>query len=290
MLVNLKEICEIAEKRGIGVGAFNVPNLETLTAVLEEAEELNAPVIIQHAEVHDSLIPIEIIAPIMVDMAKKAHVPVCVHLDHGETFGECMKALRLGFTSVMIDASALEYNENVAMTAKVVEIAHCMGASVEAELGHILVSESGSSEGGIKQSECNPDDCYTDPDMAKDFVEKTRVDALAIAFGTAHGIYVTKPVLDLDRITKIKEKINIPFVMHGGSGVSEEEFKIAITNGVRKINYYTYMTLAGTKEVIDLLEKTEKKELIPFHDIVLAGKRGMKENVKEAMRIFLMEG
>lgn len=142
MLVTLKEICEIADKRGIGIGAFNVPNLESLTAALEAAEELNAPVILSHAEAHDELIPIEIIGPIMIKMAKKASVPVCVHLDHGVSFEECMKALHIGFTSVMIDASAYDYEENIKQTAKVVEIAHAMGASVEAELGHILKFEA----------------------------------------------------------------------------------------------------------------------------------------------------
>lgn len=289
MLVTLKEICEIADKKGIGIGAFNVPNLESLTAVLESAEELDTPVILSHAEVHDALIPIEIIGPIMIDMAKKASVPVCVHLDHGVSFEECMKALRIGFTSVMIDASAQDYEENVKQTAKVVEIAHAMGASVEAELGHILKSEAGALEDGVTQGKGNPDDCYTNPETAKDFVERTKVDALAIAFGTAHGIYVTKPVLDLDRITAIKEKIDIPFVMHGGSGVSEDEFKIAIKNGIRKINYYTYMALAGAKEVQKLFNKKQPEEKIQFHEIVLAGKRGMKEDIQTAMNTFLMK-
>ncbi len=289
MLVTLKEICEIADKRGIGVGAFNVPNLESLTAALEAAEELNAPVILSHAEAHDELIPIEIIGPIMIKMAKKASVPVCVHLDHGVSFEECMKALHIGFTSVMIDASAYDYEENIKQTAKVVEIAHAMGASVEAELGHILKFEAESSKEGVTQNDVNPEECYTDPDTAKDFVERTNVDALAIAFGTAHGIYVTKPVLDLDRITAIKEKIDIPFVMHGGSGVSKEEFKIAIRNGIRKINYYTYMALAGAEEVEKLLDEKQPEEKVQFHDIALAGKAGMKENIKEAIKIFLME-
>lgn len=289
MLVTLKEIMEIAEERGIAVGAFNGTTLEGLTAILEAAEEMDTPVIIQHAQVHDAVIPMEIVGPIMIDMAKKAKVPVCVHLDHGVTFERCMQALRLGFTSVMIDASAEDYEENVKLTAKVVEIAHSMGASVEAELGHILVSEEGAEEGGITQSNVNPDDCYTDPDTAKDFVERTGVDALAIAFGTAHGVYVTKPVLDLDRITEIKKKIDIPFVMHGGSGVSEAEFKTAIKNGIRKINYYTYMAMAGADAVLELTEGKTREDHLQFHDLSMAAKKGMKENVKEAMRIFLLK-
>lgn len=285
MLVTLKEICGIAEEKGIGVGAFNVPNLESLTAVLEAAEELNAPVIIQHAEVHDELIPIEVIAPIMVDMAKKASVPVCVHLDHGITYHECMKALRLGFTSVMYDASAAPYEDNVSQTKEVVKAAHAMGASVEAELGTILSGE-GSSE---SREETNLNDIYTDPDTAKDFVERTGVDALAIAFGTAHGIYKETPVLDLDRIIKIREKTDAALVMHGGSGVSDKEFKTAIKNGIRKINYYTYMALAGAEAILKETDGKTGDDHLLFHDLALAGKAGMKENIKKAMNIFLMK-
>ena len=289
MLVTLKEIMKIAEERKIAIGAFNGTTLEGLTAIIEAAEEMNTPVVLQHAQVHDAVMPMETIAPIMIDMAKKAKVPVCVHLDHGTSFKRCMEALRLGFTSVMIDASDKDYEENIAITSKVVEIAHDMGASVEAELGHILVSEEGADEGGITQKNVNPDDCYTDPKTAKDFVERTGVDALAIAFGTAHGVYVTKPVLDLDRITKIKEKIDIPFVMHGGSGVSEEEFKTAIKNGIRKINYYTYMAMAGANAVLELTNGKNKEDHLQFHDMAIAAKQGMKENVKEAMRIFMLK-
>lgn len=291
MLVTSKEICEIAQEKGIGIGAFNGANLESLTAIIEAAEELKLPVIVQHAEVHESLIPIEVIGPIMIDMAKKASVPVCVHLDHGESFDECMKALRIGFSSIMIDASAKPFEENIATTAKVVEIAHAMGASVEAELGNILVSDvpDASHEGGVAMSSANASDCYTNPDEAKKFVDETGVDILAISFGTAHGIYASKPVLDLERITEIKNKIDIPFVMHGGSGLSKKEFQTAIKNGVCKINYYTYMALAGADGVMNFLDGKTKKDNVQFHDIAIAGKVAMKEDVKNAMKIFAMQ-
>lgn len=284
MLVTLKEICHIAEEKGMAVGAFNTPNLEALTAVIEAAEEVGTPVIISHAEVHGALIPMEIIAPIMISAAKRAAVPVCVHLDHGTSSSACMQALRLGFTSIMFDASALPYEQNVEKTAEVVKIAHAMGASVEAELGHILTSDDNALEGGTHIDNAS-DDCYTDPADAKDFVAKTGVDALAIAFGTAHGIYKSKPVLDLDRITAIKEQVDLPFVMHGGSGVSDDEFRTAIKNGIRKINYYTYMALAGGEAVLTTINNCANPDELQFHDLALAGKRGMKENARNAMMV-----
>lgn len=281
MLVPLKELLADAKEKSYAVGAFNCPNLESVLAIIGAAEELQCPVILNHAEVHNTLIPIETIAPVMLDFAKKASVPVCVHLDHGTTFEMCIKAIRLGFTSIMYDASGAEYEANVAHTEEMVRIAHACGVSVEAELGHILTSEnSGQPE--------NPDDIYTSPASARDFVERTGVDALAIAFGTAHGIYKVKPVLDLDRILKIKEAVDIPFVMHGGSGLSETEFRAAIKNGITKINYYTYMTLAGGQEVIRKLSGKTSEDTVFFHDISLWAADAMKANVREAMRIFSM--
>ena len=243
MLVNMNELMKDANAKGYAVGAFNATNLESLTAVIAAAEETGHGIILNHAEVHFPLMPLELIGPIMVDLAKKASVPVCVHLDHGTCLETCMKAIRIGFTSVMLDASANDYEANVRDTAIICRLAHSVGVTVEAELGHIFSSDIGVNKGAVQEtldSFDSVDDVYTDPDMAKDFVERTGVDALAIAFGTAHGVYQIKPKLDLDRISLIKEKIDIPLVMHGGSGLSKEEFQTAIKNGIRKINYYTY--------------------------------------------------
>lgn len=289
MLVTLKEILSEAHKQKYAVGAFNVPNLESIIAVIQAAEEEGVPVIIQHAEVHEDLITLDIIGPIMLEFAKAAKVPVCVHLDHGASFDLCMKAIRLGFTSIMYDASGKSFEENLSETKEVVRIAHAVGVSVEAELGHIFTSSVGGGEGrgavGLSDYE-SVEDCYTNPDLAREFVEATGVDALAISFGTTHGVYLTAPALDLNRILAIKEKIDIPFVMHGGSGVSDEDFKTAIHNGITKINYFTYMSLAGGKEVADSLGKSPDMKNTFFHDISLAGIRGMKENARKAMRIF----
>lgn len=228
MLVTLKELLADAKKNKYAVGAFNVPNLEAIRAVIEAAEELNSPVILQHAEVHEGLVSIEEIGPLMLDYAHKAKVPVAVHLDHGATFEMCVKAIQMGFTSVMYDASSKEYEVNRDETKEIVKIAHAVGVSVEAELGHIFTSAVGGGEGrGSDSSEDyeDLDDVYTDPDLAKHFVEETDVDCLAIGFGTVHGVYLKEPKLDLDRITLIKDKVDVPFVMHGGSGVSEKIIK-----------------------------------------------------------------
>ena len=292
MLVSLKELMKDACEKGYAVGAFNTPNLESLIAVIKAAEETGRGVILNHAEVHFPLIPIEDIGPIMIKYAKEASVPVCVHLDHGESMETCMKAIRLGFTSVMLDASATDYEANVRDTALICKLAHSVGVTVEAELGHIFASDNGL--GNPKEQESlesfeSADDVYTDPDLAKDFVERTGVDALAIAFGTVHGVYKKKPKLDLDRIKLIKDKIDVPFVMHGGSGLSKEEFQTAIRNGIRKINYYTYMTLAGGKAVKDALSKVGEGENVFYHDIPLISIEAMKKNVVEAIKIFSLE-
>lgn len=293
MLVSLKELMKDAEKGGYAVGAFNVSNLESLMAIMQAAEETGRGVILNYAEVHAPFLSMEQAALIMLDAAKKAKVPVCVHLDHGSSMESCIQAIRLGFTSVMLDASAEDYETNVRETKEIVRLAHSVGVTVEAELGHIFSSDMGLAE-SPKEAETlesfdSAEVVYTDPATAKDFVERTGVDVLAIAFGTTHGIYTKKPKLDLERITKIKEAIDIPFVMHGGSGLSKEEFQTAIRNGIRKINYYTYMTLAGGRAVKEALDQKSPDENIFFHDIPMIAVEAMKENVKEAIQVFGME-
>lgn len=289
MLVTLKEILDEAKEEKYGVGAFNTPNLEAVKAVIEAAEEINSPVILQHAEVHNDLIPIEEIGPVMLDYARRATVPVAVHLDHGASFDMCVKAIRQGFTSVMYDASSKPYEENLEETKEIVRIAHAAGVSVEAELGHIFTSEVGSGEGGAADSSEdyeNLNDVYTNPELAKEFVKATGIDCLAIAFGTVHGMYVKKTKLDLDRITAIKEKINVPFVMHGGSGVSEENYRIAIHNGICKINYFTYMSKAGGEAVKNYIDTQTSDVPVFFDQLSKIACEGMKVDVKQAIQIF----
>ena len=199
-----------------------------------------------------------------------------------------------------VKAEELGINERIQMTLErwyifnplvlilFVEYAHERGASVEAELGHILTSKAGAAEGNGKSY--TREEAYTDPEMAKEFIERTNVDALAIGFGTAHGIYTEKPVLDLNRIALIKSAKDIPYVMHGGSGLSEEEYRTAIHNGIRKINYYTYLSLAGGRGVMQYLEDKKDKDAIYFEDIAKAGITAMKADVKRAMKIFESDG
>lgn len=296
MLASLNELMADAEKKGYAVGAFNAVTYQSLAAAIEAAEEMGTGIILNHAEVHFPIISLEEIGPIMVERAKKAKVPVCVNLDHGSSVETCIKAIQLGFNSIMLDASGDDYETNVKNTALVTRLAHSVDVAVEAELGHVFLSEIGLST-TVGESLDNMEDyvnadadsLYTDPDLAKDFVERTGVDALAIAFGTAHGVYKKKPVLDLERIRLVREKVNVPLVMHGGSGLTKEEFHTAIRNGIRKINYYTYMAIAAGKAVKEYVENIEEGKTLFYHDISVIAKNAMKEDIKQAIKIFSLK-
>ncbi len=273
MLVSLKEILKIAEAKKIAIGSFNTPNLESLLAVIGAAEKTNSPVIIMHAQVHEemNLITLDEIGEIMLLVADKATVPVCVHLDHGTDLAYIKKALDIGFTSVMYDGSTLPYEENYANTCIAVESAEKYGASVEAEIGSMGAREGGGA---------NDESIYTDPETAKKFAESTGIDALACAFGTAHGVYLKAPKLDFPRLEKIDSLTDIPLVMHGGSGVSAEDYKKVIARGIRKINYYTYMSKAAGVAVAEMNDKTF------FHDIALCARTAMEKDVINAIGMF----
>lgn len=277
MLVNLKEILSLAERSGNAVGAFNTPNLPSLHAVIEAAEEANRPVILMHAQVHEEmgLCTLEEIAPIMIRAAKAATVPVCVHLDHGTDPEYVKRGMELGFTSVMFDGSELDESENLRITQEIVALAHEKGISVEAEIGSM-----GAREGGTSSSR---EALYTDPETARAFAEASGIDALACAFGTAHGLYTEAPKLDFERVRKIRELTGLPLVMHGGSGVSDRDFATAIRCGIRKINYYTYMAKAGA----DALQNRSVGYLpAMYHDLEKLAQEAMKQNVRIALEIF----
>lgn len=275
MLVTLNEILTLAGEKNCAVGAFNTPNLECVSAVLNAAERLGVPVILSHAELHEDVAPLAVIGPVMVQAAKNATVPVCVHLDHCETLSYMEQALKLGFTGVMYDGSALSYGENAANTRLAVAMAKEYGADVEAEIGTLPSREGGeaAAEGPI----------YTDPELAVKFCAETGIDALAPSFGTAHGIYKSKPVLDLERVRVIAEKTGLPLVMHGGSGVSPEDFRTAIRNGIRKINYYSYMSKAGTQAALEVLERGD---VTFYHEVAMAAQKAMEADAEGAMRVF----
>lgn len=278
MLASLKEVLAEGKKRKIAIGSFNTPNLESLLAVLGAAEELGVPVIVAHAQCHESVSPLDKIGRVMVELAKAAAVPVCVHLDHGEDAGYCRRAIVLGFTSVMIDHSTLPYEENVAGTKEVVSYAHAHGVDVEAELGRLPQREGG----GAPTAE-RPEDLYTNPDLVNDYTDRTGVDALAIAFGTAHGIYRVKPVLNMDIISEVRRRTDIPLVMHGGSGISPEEYREVIRRGISKINYYTYMSYAGYAAAKTQVEQAPTGF---YHDLALRAEVAMKENALATLRVF----
>ncbi len=272
MIVTLKEILEIAEKKGIAVGSFNALSMPYAQAIIAAAEELDQPVILMHAQVHEEmgLCKMEEVAPMMRWFAENAKVPVCVHLDHGTDLDYVKRGLELGFTSVMYDGSNLPTDQNIANTKIAVEMAKKTGASVEAEIGSMGAGEGGG-EGGAS--------VYTDPEQAAAFVNETGIDALACAFGTAHGFYATAPKLDMERLSAIYDNISVPIVMHGGSGVSEDDYREVIRRGVRKVNYYTYMAKAGGEAI-------SGKTYAQFHDALVDAIAAMKENVKTAMKVF----
>jgi len=277
MLVSLQEIMSYAEKKQCAIGAFNTPNLESIMAVLENAETYQVPVIIAHAQVHESVMPLETIGPVMVLCAKRSKVPVCVHLDHGVSLDYIEKALELGFTSAMYDGSRLSFEENVENTIKAVKMARKYGAGIEAELG-VMGSSLHSSEGAEGER-----GIYTDPEDARKFVELTHVDALAASFGTVHGIYAEKPKLDFQRIEQIKELTKTPLVMHGGSGLSRDDYITSIEKGIRKINYYTYMAREAASAAKELLNEQEGAL---FHDVAVAAVEAMRKDTGKAMKVF----
>ena len=232
MLVSMNDVLLPAKAGRYGVGYFNAVNIEMARAIIETAEELNAPVMVGTAEVLLPTTPLERVAEYLIPMAKKATVPVCIHFDHGLNFETCMQALHLGFTSVMYDCSTATYEENVLQVAEMVKICHATGVTVEGELGHV-----GDNEGEGKLE--NPSDYYTDPAVAADFVRRTGVDSLAVAVGNAHGAYKFPPKLDFERISTISADTGLPLVLHGGSGLSDEDFRKAVSRGVCKVNIFT---------------------------------------------------
>ncbi|MDE5896238.1 MAG: class II fructose-bisphosphate aldolase [Clostridia bacterium] len=235
MLVNLNDVLIDAQKNKYAVGLFNTINTEMLQAAIEAAEELNSPIIIGTAEILLPYGELSLISPSMIAAAKNARVPVVVHYDHGLTFTRCMEALKLGYSSIMFDGSTSSHEDNIENTAKIVKIAHAFGASVESELGHVGEAANASAS-----------DALTTAEEAYHFTSATGTDALAVAIGTAHGVYKSKPKLDFERLKEIRSEVNTPLVLHGGSGLSDDDFKKCIDCGIAKINIFTDLILAAT--------------------------------------------
>ncbi|SHJ16737.1 fructose-bisphosphate aldolase, class II [Geosporobacter subterraneus DSM 17957] len=277
MLVSGKQILQHAHENGYAVGAFNVNNMEQVQAIIEAAEAMESPVIIQASQGGLKYAGVEYIAEMAKVAAQKASVPVAIHLDHGTDFKQIMLCIRNGFTSVMVDASKHSLEKNIEITKHIVEAAHAAGVSVEAELGKI-----GGTEDDITVDE--KDATYTDPDEAERFVKETGVDCLAIAVGTAHGPYKGEPKLDFDRIKVIKEKLNIPLVLHGSSGVPEASIKKVISLGINKINIDTDIRMAFHKAVKEFIHNNPD-EYDP-RMILGPSKLAMKQVIAEKMQMF----
>lgn len=273
-LVKMKDLLKRAEEKNIGCGAFSVGNMEMVKGAIRAAEELNTPIILQIAEVRLKNSPLHLMGPMMVQAAKEAKVYVAVHLDHGLTFETVDKALEFGFTSVMLDASTLPFEENIAKVKTVVEKARKYGATVEAELGLVGGSEDGSCDHGIR---------CTDPDDAVVYARETGIDALAVAIGNAHGNYPVAPTLAFDVLEKIHEKVDIPLVLHGGSGITDKDFQRAISLGIRKVNIATASFNSLTAHVEKYMASTDKHN---FFDLNEAMVQGTYENVKRHILVF----
>jgi fructose-bisphosphate aldolase class II len=277
VLVSGKELFQAAKQGGYAVGAFNVNNMEIIQAIIEAAEEEKPPVFLQASQGGIKYAGIEYIAGLAKTAAEKATVPVALNLDHGTSFTQVVQCIRHGFSAVMIDGSQHPYEDNIAITQKVIEVAHPCGVSVEAELGKI-----GGVEDDIKVE--SADATFTDPKEAAEFVERTKVDALAIAIGTAHGVYKGEPKLDFDRLAEITAATDVPLVLHGASGVGDESIRKAVSLGICKINIDTELRQAFTKAVQEVVH-TSPKEFDP-RKLLGPAREAMKEVVRYKMRLF----
>ena len=272
MLVNLIDVLAKAKKVGYAVGLFNTTDTDMLEAAISAAEELQSPIIIGTAEILLPYGELKLIAPSLIEAAKRASVPVVVHYDHGLTYERCVEALQLGFSSVMFDGSAGDPALNTKQTAEIVRLAHAMGASVEGEIGHV---GQGATDDGLVT------DSYTTPQEAIDFVNATGVDALAVAIGSAHGVYKSKPRLDLQRLREISAAVDTPLVLHGGSGLSDDDFRNVIAGGMSKINIFTDLCLAGSQAMADGISSG-----MDYLNIRNAKVNAIREVVKNKIRLF----
>lgn len=274
MLVNMRDLLSDAQKGNYAVGSFSVANMEMVLGVIKAAEELNAPIILQIAEVRLKQSPLEIIGPLMVAAAKNAKVPVAVHFDHGKTIEKITQALEIGFTSVMFDGSHLPLDENIEFTKKIIEIARKYDASVEAEIGCVGGSEDGSEDIAIN---------CTKPEDAVKFENETGVDALAIAIGNAHGNYKSTPKLRFDILSEVEQKTHTPLVLHGGTGISPDDFVRCSKTGIKKINIAT--------ATFDRVEQSvrsayESGSINGYYDLQGAEVEGAYQNAKKHILIF----
>lgn len=283
MLVNMNDVLRPAKQHKYAVGLFNAVNLELARGIIAAAESSRSPVIVGTAEILLPYGPLEEVSYYLIPMAKKASVPVVVHLDHGLTYDTCIQALELGFSSVMYDCSTDSYEDNVKKVKEMADIAHSYGATIEGELGHVGDNE-GSAEGSDHLAD--PSKYFTDPKLAKDFVEKTGVDALAIAVGNAHGAYKLPPKLDFERIRTIAKTIDVPLVLHGGSGLTDNDFRQAIKDGISKVNIFTDINVAAVEAEFKNFSSMDKGII----DLIPAAVEAVKQESLKKMKLFSSDG
>ena len=283
MLVNMNEVLLPAKRNHYAVGLFNAVNLELARGIIAAAESTGSPVIMGTAEVLLPYGPLEEVSYYLLPMAKKAQVPVVVHLDHGLRKETCIQALELGFSSIMYDCSTDSYDENVKKVKEMADIAHSYDATIEGELGHVGDNPE-SAEGS--SSLPDPSAFFTDPKMAKDYVEKTVIDALAIAVGNAHGAYKLPPKLDFERIRTIAGMVDVPLVLHGGSGLTDQDFKQAIQEGISKVNIFTDINVAAVKAEFERFSSMDKGLI----DLIPAAVEAVKQETMKKMKLFSSDG
>lgn len=272
-LVNMKVLLENAEYDNYGVGAFSVANMEMIMGVIQAAQELNSPAILQIAQVRLPYSPLHLIGPMMVAAAERATVPIAVHFDHGTDLEAIKQALDLGFTSVMIDASHLPIEQNIDIVGKVKDLADRYHAAVEAEVGQL-----GGSEGNTEDLEM----FYSDPLEVQKLYESTKVDAIALSIGNVHGLYKNEPKLKFELLSETRKLVSVPLVLHGGSGISSEDFRKCISMGIRKVNIATANFTAVENSVRDYCSK-DKKDFFQLSSQMVSG---MQQNVIQHMNIF----
>ena len=275
-LVPMTDVLNKANEEGYAVGGFNINNLEFLQGIIRAAEEVNAPLILQTSEGAMSYIGSDYVVGMVEAATKDVDIPVALHLDHGGSFEKAMECIRLGYSSVMIDGSKYPFEENISLTKKVVESAHSVGVSVEAELGKL-----GGQEDGVSVDARNA--TFTKPDEAVEFIEKTGVDALAIAIGTAHGVYEGEPELDFERLEEINERTDIPLVLHGASGVSDDDVTKAVSLGINKVNVNTAFQQAFSGKVRELMDNDP--DLYDPRKYCGPGREAIKAKVKEKIDV-----
>lgn len=270
-LYTMKELLQDARNKHYGIGYLNAVNMEMTRAYIRAAEEAHSPIIIGTAEGLLGYADFEWITPMLLDQARRAKVPVAVHLDHTYHFGTLMQALRLGFGSVMYDGTRGDRQSNIAMSREIAKIAHPMGVGLECELGIVagLSDEGGHTDQMV----------YTNPGEAKEFVEQTGADFLAISIGTVHGVYQATPKLDIPRLEQINAAVDVPLVLHGGSGLSDDDFRNTIRGGISKVNVYTDIIIAARQAVLDHSDKN-------YTDIAQCAEEAMKQATLIKLQLF----